>query len=107
MLSVVTVKGSELKRISVPSLYKRDDRLRLNRVEEGYSCLKTGPWQCSAYTSINQGRSALKDDCERFSHGPVRELIQKFKTCNEMSKLMTIDETMTERCSVSWGMEFN
>ena len=27
-----------------------------------------------------------KDDCERFWDGPVRELIEKLKTCNEMSK---------------------
>ena len=59
---------------------QRDDQLRLNRVEEGYSCLKTVPWQCSAYTSINYGRSALKDDWECFWHGPVREL---YSTAND------------------------
>ena len=50
-----------------------------------------------------------KDDCERFWDGPVRELIEKLKTCNEMSKrhqssvsitvehaTITIDNTMIE-----------
>ena len=33
------------------------------------------------------GRSTLKDDCERFWDGPVRELKEKCKNCNEISKL--------------------
>ena len=36
---------------------------------------------------IIHGRSTLKDDCERFWDGPVRELKEKWKTCNEISKL--------------------
>ena len=33
------------------------------------------------------GSSTPKDACERFWEGPVRELTEKCKTCNEMSKL--------------------
>ena len=33
------------------------------------------------------GRSTLKDDCERFGDGPVREPKEKCKTCNKISKL--------------------
>ena len=60
------------------------------------------------------GRSILKDDCESFWNRPVYELKEKCKTCNEMSKLhepsvsindeqtvTTIDEIMTEHCTVS------
>ena len=105
---MLKVKEHGLKRISVPSLYKGTiDRVWILLKRDGYSCLKTGPWQCSAYTSINHSRCALKDDCANFSTGPVRKLKQTFKTCNEMSKLITIDETMAEQCNVSCCMEFN
>ena len=51
-----------------------------------------GNWTMAMLTSHTQtytvhGRSTLKDDGERFWDGPVRELKEKCKTCNEMSKL--------------------
>ena len=66
------------------------------------------------------GRSTLKDDSGRFWNRPVYELKEKCMTCNEMSKIhepslrindeqtvTTIDEIMTEHCTVSCCMEIN
>ena len=56
VLFVATVKEPGFKRISVPSLYLTKGRSgsRLNQVEEGNSCLETGPRHAhSAYTSIH------------------------------------------------------
>ena len=54
--SVFTVKEPGLKRISVPSLNMKKGRSgsRLNQVEEGNSCLETGPRQCSRRIHIHR-----------------------------------------------------
>ena len=54
VLSVTTVKEPVLKRISGHHfILRRDDRSRLNQVEEGNSCLETGPQQWSIRIHIH------------------------------------------------------
>ena len=77
----------QLKHISVPSLYVTKGWL-VAFESSWRGKFMFGNWTMAMLTQHTHpySRSTLKDDCEHFWDAPVRELKEKCKTCNEMSK---------------------